>query len=127
MKKTKTMKRTPPEPGDILHYVRNTRTPPRLKAGEILCHNHILHLTRTRSGVNGFRYFVCDGRPGHSWKLCPCGWRPNFGEHYAAPNHVKYHRERIAAGKPLTMWSDRFAKMVEARGPGQNRRTTRRR
>jgi len=101
MKKTKTMKHNP---GDILHYLRNIHTPPRLKAGEILCHNHVRHLAWTISGVNGFRYFICDGSPGHGWELCPCGWRPDFGEHYAAPDHVEYHHKRIAAGKPLTMW-----------------------
>ena len=31
----------PHEPGDILRYVSNVRTPPRLKPGEILCHNHV--------------------------------------------------------------------------------------
>ena len=92
------------EPGDILRYVSNVRTPPRLKGGEILCHNHVAHLDGTSSGVNGFRYFICDGSRGHGWKLCPCGWRPDFGKHYAAPDHVAYHRKRIAAGKPLTMW-----------------------
>jgi hypothetical protein len=49
------------EPGDILRYLRNVHTPPRLKPGEILCHNHIAHLAGAESGVNGFRYFVCDG------------------------------------------------------------------
>jgi hypothetical protein len=97
-------KRKPREPGDILRYVSNVRTPPRLKPGEILCHNHVAHLADTPSGINGFRYFVCDGSRGHGWKLCPCGWCPGFGKHYAAPDHVKFHRQRIAAGKPLTMW-----------------------
>jgi hypothetical protein len=92
------------KPGDILRYVNNIRTPPRRKAGEILCHNHVRHLAWTVNGHNGFRYFVCDGSPGHGWELCPCGWRPDFGEHYANPGHVEYQRERIAAGEPLTMW-----------------------
>ena len=91
------------EPGDIVRYVTNIRTPPRLKPGEILCHNHVAHLASTSHGINGFRYFVCDGRPGHGWKLCPCGWRPDFGKHYARPDHVAYQRQRIKAGKPLTM------------------------
>lgn len=90
------MKSKSREPGAILRYVRNTRTPPRLRAGEILVHNHVAHLADTSSGVNGFRYFVCDASPGHGWALCPCGWRPNLGEHYAAPNHVEHHRERIS-------------------------------
>lgn len=98
------MTRKAREPGDILRYLTNVRTPPKLKAGEILCHNHVAHLAGTGPGSNGFRYFVCDGRPGHDWKLCPRGWRPDFGKHYAIPEHVAYHRERIAAGKPLTMY-----------------------
>ena len=44
-----------------------------------------------------------DDSPGHGWKLCPCGWRPDFGKHYARPDHVAYQRQRIKAGKPLTM------------------------
>ena len=98
------MKRKSHQPGDILRYVHNFRTPPRRKAGEILCHNHVAHLDGTCCGVNGFRYFICDGSPEHGWELCPCGWRPDFGEHYATPDHVKFQRKRIAAGKPLTMY-----------------------
>jgi hypothetical protein len=60
-------KRKPREPGDIIRYFNGT--PPRLREGEILCHNRV--------AFNGFRYFVCDA--GHGWKLCPCGWRPDFG------------------------------------------------
>jgi hypothetical protein len=67
-------KRKPREPGDILRYVSNVRTPSRLKPGEILCHNHVAHLGGTGSGINGFRYLVCDGSRGRGWKLCPCGW-----------------------------------------------------
>jgi hypothetical protein len=104
MKETKTMKRKPREPGDILRYLRNVHKSPRLKPDEILCHNHVAHLAWTHSGINGFRYFVCDGSPGHGWELCPCGWMPHFGKHYAGPGHVKYHHKRIAAGRPLTMW-----------------------
>ena len=92
------------EPGNILRYVTNVRTPPRCKPGEILCHNQVKHLAGSGSGTNGFRYFICDGSPGHGWKVCPCGWRPDFGEHYASPGHVEVQRQRIAAGKPLTMW-----------------------
>jgi hypothetical protein len=73
-------KRKPREPGDILRYVSNVRTPPRLKPGELLCHNKVAHLTGTVGGWNGFRYFVCDGSPGHGWELCPCGWMPHFGK-----------------------------------------------
>ena len=43
------------EPGDIVRYVTNIRTPPQLKPGEILCHNHVAHLASTSHGINGFR------------------------------------------------------------------------
>ena len=72
--------------GDIVAYNRRPR------AGEILCHNHIVHTSRMRSGVNGFRWFVVDGRPGHGWRECPCGWRPDLGAHYADPDHVAWTR-----------------------------------
>jgi hypothetical protein len=94
------------EPGDILRYLTNVRTPPKRKRGEILCHNHVKHLAGAGSGINGFRYFICDGRQGHGWKLCPCGWRSDFGKHYALPDHVAYQRKCIAAGEPLTMYWD---------------------
>jgi len=92
------------KPGTLLRYVSNVHTPPRRKLGEILCHNHVDHLTWTNIGINGFRYFICDGSPGHGWEPCPCGWMPHFGEHYAGPDHVGEQRKRIAAGEPLTMW-----------------------
>ena len=76
------------EPGAILRGVINVRTPPKLKPGEILCHNTVAHLAESGPGVNGFRYFICDGSPGHGWELCPCGWRPEFGDHYAIPEQV---------------------------------------
>ena len=98
------MKRKARQPGDIIRGLTNIRTPPKLKAGEILCHNNVAHLAETGSGTNGFRYFICDGSKGHGWKLCPCGWRPNFGKHYAIPEHVDFQRRRIAEGKPLTMY-----------------------
>ena len=93
-----TAKRKPdPKPGDIFRY----RSRPRHR-GEILCHNHVLHLEGTSNGANGFRYFVC--KRGGGWRLCPCGWRRDLGPHYAIATHVEYQRKRIAAGKPMTMW-----------------------
>jgi hypothetical protein len=44
-------------------------------------------------GVNGFRWFVVNGQPGHGWKKCPCGWRPDLGIHYADPSHVEWWQE----------------------------------
>jgi hypothetical protein len=73
------------EPGDILRY----RSRPRHR-GEILCHNQVLHHETMPHGANGFRYFVC--RRGGHWTVCPCGWRPELGIHYAIPEHVKWWR-----------------------------------
>jgi hypothetical protein len=75
------------EPGDIIAYHRR----PRHK-DEILCHNHVIHTSWMHHGVNGFRWFVVDGRPGHGWRECPCGWRPDLGAHYADPDHVAWTR-----------------------------------
>jgi hypothetical protein len=85
------------KPGDLLRG----RARPRHR-GEILCHNEVAHLKDMPFGMNGFRYFVC--KRGGEWKRCPCGWRPELGPHYALPEHVEYHRKRIAAGEPMTMW-----------------------
>jgi hypothetical protein len=115
-------KRKPREPGDILRYLRNVRTPPKLKPGEILCHNHVAHLAGACGGINGFRYFVCDASPGHGWELCPCGWMPHFGKHYAVPRHVAFQRQRIAAGEPLTMgWPPETAVPPGCRRVGRDR------
>jgi hypothetical protein len=38
------------------------------------------------------RYYVC--KSGDNWKLCPCGWRPELGKHYANPEVVKFQRMR---------------------------------
>jgi hypothetical protein len=109
------------KPGDIIRYVINIRTKPKLRAGEILCHNQVAHLAGSGPGINGFRYFICDGGRGHGWKLCPCGWQPGFGKHYAIPAHVAYQRQRIAAGKPLTMyWSSELAVPAGHKRIGRN-------
>lgn len=49
--------------GDIVAYRRRPRK------GETLCHNHVLHTRWMSHGLNGFRWFVVDGRPGHGWKV----------------------------------------------------------
>jgi hypothetical protein len=82
---TKRKRRKTTEPGDIVAYHRR----PRHK-GEILCHNHVIHTSWMVHGVNGFRWFTC--RAGGDWMLCPCGWRPDLGRHYALPEHVKWAR-----------------------------------
>ena len=74
------------EPGTILRY----RARPRHR-GEILCHNFVPHYVNQPHGQYGFRYFVC--ARGAKWTICPCGWRPELGVHYAHPEHVKSVRK----------------------------------
>jgi hypothetical protein len=62
----------------------------------ILAHNHIRHNARTQNGVNGFRAWFT-GHPSKDFVVCPCGWRPELGEHYAWKEHVEYHKGRAAA------------------------------
>jgi len=75
------------EPGDITAYRRRPRK------GEWLAHNHIIHATDFQHGTNGFRWFSV--KAGGHWKLCPCGWRPDLGPHYAVPSHVKWARATL--------------------------------
>jgi hypothetical protein len=55
------------KPGDIVAYRRRPRN------GELLAHNRVVHTRNMQHGVNGFRWFVVNGQPGHGWKKCPCG------------------------------------------------------
>jgi hypothetical protein len=73
------------KPGDIVAGRRRPRK------GEILCHNHVRY--------NGFRWFSC--KAGGDWKVCPCGWRPELGTHYASPDFVKRRRDLF---KRLGSW-----------------------
>jgi hypothetical protein len=74
-------------PGDIVAYRRRSRN-----KREILCHNHVAHTRWTPHGENGFRWFVAHSG-GSQWKVCPCGWRPDLGVHYADLDHVKFWRD----------------------------------
>ena len=76
------------KPGDIVAGRRRPRK------GEILCHNHITHTADTRHGERGFRWFSALPKA-TDWKVCPCGWRPDLGTHYAIPEHVKWWRQQI--------------------------------
>ena len=68
--------------GSIVAYGRRPR------AGEILCHNPVVPATpTTRRGTSGFRWF--SALPGPQWVECPCGWRPEWGTHYASADFVK--------------------------------------
>jgi hypothetical protein len=93
------------KPGDILRYCSR----PRHK-GEILCHNHVAHHEASKHGENGFRYFVV--ARGSEWKLCPCGWRPELGKHYALPDHVEWQRRRIARGEKMKAYDDAAGKLL---------------
>jgi hypothetical protein len=77
---------TDKQPGDIIAYRRRPRG-----RSEILCHNQVLHTRDMAHGVNGFRWFTA--RAGGDWKVCPCGWRPELGAHYAWAKHVKFWRD----------------------------------
>jgi hypothetical protein len=66
------------KPGDIVAARRLPRN-----EHEILCHNHVL--------FNGFRWFTA--RRGGEWRVCPCGWRPELGVHYAQASFVKRRRD----------------------------------
>jgi hypothetical protein len=79
-----TKKRTR-NPGYIVAYRRRPR------AGEVLAHNHVLHTRWMPHGEKRFRWFSII--PGPGWKKCPCGWRPDLGEHYAWSEHVAFWRE----------------------------------
>jgi len=37
-------------------------------------------------------------QPGQGWMVCPCGWRANWGVHYAVPHHVKFWRDILVGG-----------------------------
>jgi hypothetical protein len=83
-----------PKPGHIAAHNR------RRRKGEILCHNHVLHTAATANGVHGFRWFTVCAPAGwdpasQEWEVCPCGWRPELGKHYAKISHVQWWREQI--------------------------------
>jgi hypothetical protein len=83
-----------PKPGHIVAHNR------RRRKGEILCHNHVLHTAATANGVHGFHWFtVCAPAAWdparEEWEVCPCGWRPELGKHYAKAGHVQWWREQI--------------------------------
>ena len=73
-------------PGEIVAGRRRPRS-----KNEILCHNHVLHDRWMQHGTNGFRWFSVR-LPAPGWAVCPCGWRPDLGTHYAWTEHVKFWR-----------------------------------
>ena len=99
----------PKEPGDIVAYRR-----PR-HDGEILCHNHVAHARTTPNGERGFRWFCC--LRGGGWQVCPCGWRPEWGVHYANPEYVTFIREtlnRLGSPEALDRWLTKLVKNINS-------------
>jgi hypothetical protein len=52
------------------------------------------------NGVHGFHWFTVCAPTGwdparEEWEVCPCGWRPELGKHYAKAGHVQWWREQI--------------------------------
>src|SRR5207247_11389849 len=83
-----------PKPGHIVAHNR------RRRKGEILCHNHVLYTAATADAVHGFHWFTVWAPAGwdpgrEEWQVCPCGWRPELGTHYAKAGHVQWWREEI--------------------------------
>lgn len=73
-------------------YLRpDARRRPTRAAGMILCHNHVQHNTTMPIGWNGFRAFFGFRKDLPNFVVCPCGWRPDLGEHYALKEHVKWY------------------------------------
>ena len=62
----------------------NAKRRPANTAGMVLAHNHVAHDQGTPVGVNGFRAFFFHRRDLPHFVVCPCGWRRDFGKHYAA-------------------------------------------
>ena len=42
------------------------------------------------------------------WEVCPCGWRPELGKHYAKADHVQWWREQIKERGSLEASTVRF-------------------
>jgi hypothetical protein len=75
-----------------MSYLRpNTKRRPRLAPGWVLGHNHVKHNDRTPIGLNGFRAFSFRRRDLPHFVVCPCGWRPDLGKHYAWREHVQHY------------------------------------
>ena len=50
--------------------------------------------------MHGFHWFTVSAPPGwdpasEEWEVCPCGWRPELGKHYAKASHVQWWREQV--------------------------------
>ena len=70
-----------------------SRVPKKVRAGHVLCHNHILHTVDMPPGVNGFRAWFDKDPPDH-FAQCPCGW--SGLPHYAWRENVKSTKGKCA-------------------------------
>jgi hypothetical protein len=67
--------------------------------GWFFAHNHILHAPNSHNGDHGFRAFYIPDKK--DWLPCPCGWHPEKGVHYAAPDHVATYADPVRHAKRL--------------------------
>jgi hypothetical protein len=67
------------------------RRPKNIPREMVLAHNHILHDECSPLGWNGFRAFYFYREDLLHFVECPCGWRPDWGKHYAMKDHVKHY------------------------------------
>jgi hypothetical protein len=81
-----------------------------------LAHNHVMHHANMQHSVNGFRRFWISPqltrRKRNPFVVCPCGWRPDLGVHYAIKSHAKHWR--------CEMFEVEYAKALE-RGEDMDR------
>jgi hypothetical protein len=69
-------------------------------------HNHIVHTVNFPHGANGFRYYRTKP-PNKNFVLCPCGWRPDLGPHYACKDHAALYCDGKNADALFTeVWSE---------------------
>jgi hypothetical protein len=54
-------------------YCEPGTVPKSIPRGKVLCHNHVAHTKRTRSGTKGFRGWFADKAP-KDFEPCSCGW-----------------------------------------------------
>jgi hypothetical protein len=76
-----------------VHLRPNARRRPKNVEGMLLAHNHVQHTTTMPIGINGFRAFFFEKGELPHFVPCPCGWRPELGEHYAQRDHVEFVKE----------------------------------
>lgn len=79
--------------GDIEYTSIFPKAPRRI----VLHHNRVRHRARSTSGWNGFRFWY-SSKPLKGFTICPCGWAPKAGKHYAWAEYVKAIRPKRKSG-----------------------------